>query len=142
MVRSFKAVLEDIKTMKRFKDDSLDSDDEIIDNIVNLANEMLDTLQEMEGKARDKQYDCVQAFLKIYWGEDTEEARKARGSNLTLKDIMDAGSSDIGLFDRILYAATQTSDVMMNLIAESVRREKATRNQVMLAYRNEIQSIT
>ena len=141
-VKAFKKTMEKIKNLEGLEDDSFDADDEVAENIKDVANQALEMLIEMEDNARKKQYDCVQSFLRIYWGEDTKEAQKKRGSSMTLEDIMKAGVADIGFFDRMLYAATQTEDVMMNLIAEAVRREKNVRNSVMLAYRNEIQSIT
>ena len=144
LVKDYSDVIDQLRVAELLEEDEdmLSEDVEIIDDIQDLANDLSNTLNEIEQVARKKQFSVVHSFLKIYWGEDTEEAQKLRGSDTTLEQIMHAASKDISLFDRFIYSVGTCSDEMMALIAKATKEAKDRRDATLTKELADIRSIT
>lgn len=121
------------------ENDDIISNPDILDDIKDVAKDIAETLGRMKTNARSKQVDAVAAFLKIYWGE---KRVMPDGTEVTVDDLMEMASKDINFFDRFLYAANTTSDEMMNIIAEAVKKQQNKRDAILRRQSKEIRSIT
>ena len=87
-----------------------------------MGRQLTEEVRDMQDMAEEKMYDCIKAFLQIYWGEDSDEMRKLRGNTRTLDDIINQATTDINFFDRFIYAVNTCNDEMMALVADAVKR--------------------
>lgn len=145
-------ILEQLKIVDAYSDivntlannDFLENDDitgnsSILNDIKDVASDLYQTLGRIKDNARRKQVDAVKTFLKIYWGDSRA---MPDGTEVTVDDLMEMASKDINLFDRFLYAANTTSNEMMNIIAEAVKRQHSKRDAILRKQGKEIKSIT
>lgn len=104
-------------------------DPSLLEDIVDIANDLLVQLRDLKVEARRKQYDVVYAFLKLYWG-DTNKNMLNR-EEVSLEDIMKAGVQDPNIFERFLYSVATSSDEMLNLIATAVKKANNRRDDYL-----------
>lgn len=139
---AYKDILKTLQNANLLENDDSISNNDLIEALKSTAGELALVLNQLEDDARRKQYDIVYSFMKIYWGEDTAEAQKQRGSTTTLEDIMKLATSDINFFDRFLYAVGDTNDEMMNLIGQAVKQAHYRRDAILRDELFEIRKIT
>lgn len=128
LVKSFSPIMKQLTNADLLEDDDMTGNSQLIDDIKEMANDILTTLDRMEKNARDKQYDVVYSFLKIYWGEDKVLPDGTKVELGGENGIMNMAMTDINFFDRFVYAVNTTNDEMMNLIAEAVKQAHERRD--------------
>lgn len=115
-------------------------DPSLMEDIVDVATDLLEQLRNLKVEARRKQYDVVYSFLKLYWGEDNKAM--LNGTEVTLENIMKAGVNDPNIFERFLYSVTNSSDEMLNLIATAIKKANNKRDAFLRDKLKEVRSAT
>ena len=99
----------------------------ILPQIQDKATLLNDILENVENGARDKQFDVIYSFLKLYWGnEDTKEFDHEIYS---LESMLRIAQKDINFFDRFVYSMNESNDAVLNLIYGAVKERNRERNK-------------
>lgn len=142
LTESFIPIMEQLANADLLENDDFTENNELVEDIKDIVNDILNKLTRIKTNARIKQYDVVYAFLKIYWGEHKE---LPDGTTIDLggeNGIMNMAMKDINFFDRFIYAVSNSSDEMMNLIAEAVKRAQEKRDEKLKKQLKTIRVIT
>ena len=139
LVEAYRDVVKQLAKADLLENDDVVGDEDLIDNIKDTARQLGALLDDVEENARLKQKDVVAAFLTIYWGADKE---LPDGTTVSVADIMESAIKDPNLFDRFIYAVNNSSDEMMNLIAEAVKRANDKRDAILRKQLKEVRGVT
>lgn len=136
-------------TLKDWVDELINREDIEFDDALNsvtamkdikeAAKQVRDILDSLYVKAREKQFDTVRTFLMQYWGESK---MMSDGTVITIDDIMSKATQDVSMLDRFLYSVGDTSDVMMNLIAQAIKEVHNKRDERLSSELYDIRTAT
>lgn len=109
--------------------DELNLPSGLIDDIKAAADSAEKVLSHILRVARDKQFDTVYAFSKLYWGNEDE--KRVGNETFSLAAILKNAVRDIGMLDRFTYSMNETSDPAMGIIYEAVKMQQRRRDKIL-----------
>ena len=105
-------------------------------------NELSDLCTYLEVQYRDFSRDLVLDFLRPFVGDSlVMKMGKLKGQTLTLEELLDHSSQDIGFFDRWMDSMADSSDQMLRLFNHSVDSFKQNSIRRTLDYMKELQAM-
>lgn len=126
---AYHSILETLMNVDQLEQDQMDVPAELIDQIKVVANSLQATLVNAKNFARDKQFDCVYAFMKLHWGPD--DIKEFGDEQYSLEQILRAAQSDINLLDRFIYSLNECNDTALGIIYEVVKTKNRDRNAIL-----------
>lgn len=122
-----------VNTMRRMPElvaqGEFDLDVDDANSIADLANEVSNLINSLNGNYVELRNRAVYEFLKVFWGEDkTWDIGKNKGKKLTLTMIMQEAAQDINAIDRWISSLASASDPMLGLIDKAVKVTRIRRD--------------
>ena len=131
----YRDVLVDLKTLgtalRNFQ--LTDQEDTMISNIQKRAGEVVQLLDELNKMYKDTRLNASYAFLRKYWGEDKKiiTVGRHRGESLSLYNLLEEGSKDLGIFDAWISSMSDVNDPLLSTIDKAVKLAQMNRNRVL-----------
>lgn len=137
---AYSDIIERLLNIDQLEQDDIIANSSEVAEIKNIAQNIYTLMPDLKRKLREKQFDIVYAFLKIYWGE--EDIKKFGNEEYSLSQLLKMASTDINMFDRFLYSMTEVSDPVLALVGEATKQAHNQRDDILRDISYEIRTIT
>lgn len=124
---SYSDIVEKLTHAENLLNNEADLPQEFVNSISTTAKSVQQILMQANSYARGKQFDCVYAFLKRYWGDS--DTKYYGGKEYSLSDMLRVASKDISFFDRFIFSMNETNDPVLNLVYEAVKDRNRARDE-------------
>ena len=137
-VKAYKDVIRKLKDKSTLENNDEQASPDLIDQITETADGIYQMMDKFEDVSRQKMFDLVYSFLKIYWGED----KQFGGTLYSLRQMMENPANEIGWAERLLFSATESSDPILALVGEVMKTARDTRDERLLDIQKRIREAT
>ena len=128
-VEAHKDIIEKLTNADQLEVDQMNVPEELIQQIKVAARGLNQALLDARSYARDKQFDVVYAFMKLYWGDS--DIQEFNGESHSLENILRIAQKDVNVFDRFIYSMNESNDEALGLIYEAVKTRDRARNELL-----------
>ena len=128
-VSAYNDILERLSNLDNLEIDQIGAPPELLSEIKVAARAAKQALDDNKNYARDKQFDAVYAFLKLYWGNS--DIKEFNGENYSLETILRVAQKDVNMLDRFIYSMNESNDEALTLIYEAVKSRNRARDAVL-----------